>query len=260
MSHKMGLKSVRLSAAEREALAAKLLQQFHARFPLVRISALRPVAQKSDFSSLELVVGIAPESAQFASVKTALLTEICTGESASPRTNSRLYMQHGAHQVEVEFADPAHFDMTVDHLAYQELGRLVSKFVHVQGMSLSGRGLFYRVRDGERMVADIELANSWSHALAILGYDHARWNQGFKSLFDVFEFITSSPLFLAKCFAVKPSEPGSRQALRFVFADWLEHEVLPAPVADPLQWLFARVPGFEARYKAVVAANKKRRK
>lgn len=258
MSHKMGLKASRVSAADREVLITKLLELLHERFPLIRVSALRACADKADFSSLELVMGVGPDNAAFDSVKATLLALLCTGQSAT--AGARLYLEHGEYQVEVQFVEPAHFDMTVDYLAYQELGRLVSKFVHVQGLSLSGRGLLYRVRDGERMVADIELATSWSHALALLGYDHARWSQGFKSLFDVFEFITSSPLFLAKCFAIKPSEPGSRQALRFVFADWLEHEVLPAPVDDPLQWLFARVPGFETRYQAVIAADRKRRK
>ena len=257
MSINMGLKLARLSATEREALAAKLLPQLHTLYPHVRISTLKAIANKDTFSSLELVMGFSPESPLFETIKAGLLKNFCTGESTS--TNSRLYFQHGDNQVEVQFVEPEHFDMSVDYLAYQELGRLVSKFVHAQGLSLSGRDLRYRYRfNGDIMGADIVLANSWTHALEILGMDHARWTKGFADFDEVFEFVASSPLFLKSCYAVKDSEPGSRRAMRFVFAEWLENQVLPAPVENPLQWLFDRVPGFEIRYQAVVADNKKR--
>jgi len=257
MSIDMGLKVARLSATEREALAAKLLPQLHTTYPRTRVSTLKAIANKDTFSSLELVMGVAPKGATFEVIKAQLLRAFCTGESAS--TDTRLYFQHGNNQVEVQFVEPENFDMTVDYLAYQELGRLVSKFVHARGLSLSGRDLHYRYRfNGDIMGADLRLANSWSHALEILGMDHTRWTKGFADFDEVFEFVASSPLFLKSCFAVKDSEPGSRRALRFVFAEWLEHQVLPAPVENPLQWLFEKVPGFETRYHAVVADDQKR--
>lgn len=257
MSKQPALSSIRrMTVDERNGLITKLMPQLHSRFPRLRFETLTPCREKATFSNLELIIGVTPESKECEVVRTALIDHICTGENVGSR--SRLSLQHGVFQIDVYFVEPANVDTMVDFMSYQELGALMAKWVHAQGLSISERGLFYRLRRGEIMVADIELANSWSHALDILGYSHARWSEGFANLDEVFAFVSSSPLFLAECYPPKAdAKPGASLTLRHAFGAWLKTADIPAPVEHPLQWLFNRVPGFEIRYQAIKAADKK---
>jgi len=258
MGQKPNLEGVtRMSVADRVAAALVIATQLSQRFPGLRLGTLRSYRSKQDFSSLELLVAAPVEGPLRADLTQFFLQEVCTG--ASVVHDKRLALQYKEFKVDVLFVPPKHMDMTLAHLAYQELGELISKVAHAQGMSLSGEGLVYRVRDGVLMVADIELATTWESALELLGYSHSRWLEGFDGLDDVFAFVASSPLFMPSLFQLKaPAQPGARPTLRNAFAAWLEQKDLPEP-AVALPWLYERVPGFEARYKEIVAADKKRK-
>jgi len=248
----------RMTAAQHADAAAQILGRLHKRYPLLRAESLKAYSGKQSFSGLDLLVAIPETEHAFAELRGYITSEVATGDNICD--DERISLQYGQFQVDVAFVPAAHFDMAADYHAYQELGNLISKVAHARGLSLRPGRLAYRVRDGERMVADIELAHSWSRSLDILGYSHAEWQQGFTSLPDIFAFVASSPLFCPSLFPSKQmAKPGARPSLREAFATWLSTAELGTPAKDPLLWLFDQVPGFEVRYETVVANDSRKK-
>ena len=64
---------------------------------------------------------------------------------------------------------------------------------------------YYLLRDERKdhVLASIELHQNAPEVFDFLGYDYAKWQQGFQNLEDIFEFVVSSKWFSSEIFLLK---------------------------------------------------------
>lgn len=103
------------------------------------------------------------------------------------------------HNVQFDFISVDDYESSATnaytYFAYNDLGNLMGRIAHKMGFTYGHRGLVYKVRNKDRTLADIDVEVSAASAFNFMGYDHARWTKGFKTLTDIFEYAASSPFF-----------------------------------------------------------------
>lgn len=81
------------------------------------------------------------------------------------------------------------------YFSFNDLGNLIGRVAHSQGLKFGHEGLIYVLRDGDQLIQEITLTTNFDQALEYLGFDVQRYHQGFVSLVDIFEFVCSSKYF-----------------------------------------------------------------
>lgn len=98
-------------------------------------------------------------------------------------------------QVDIIIEPYKTYEMARDYFAYNDLGNLLGRMTKKLGFKLGHKGLSYIVRDGDYKVKEIFFSHYWDTALGLLDLDIDRYDEGFESLEDIFEFVASSPYF-----------------------------------------------------------------
>jgi hypothetical protein len=82
------------------------------------------------------------------------------------------------------------------YFAYNDLGNFIGRIAHKMGFKYGNDGLWKKLRDPKgHKYADICVSLDPAEVFAFLGYDYERWQHGFNTLEEVFEFATSTPYF-----------------------------------------------------------------
>lgn len=95
------------------------------------------------------------------------------------------------------------FEFAVNYLSYGDLGRLMGRVYRRLGVRYGISGLrVYPLRENgkELLKQPVTLTTDHAEALRFGGYDPDRFNQGFNTLEEVFEFVASSPFFNPEAF------------------------------------------------------------
>lgn len=134
--------------------------------------------------------------------------------------NSRGYVCNGdvtsmeIRNVQFDFIDclAVDKDWTEIYFAYNDLGNLMGRIANQMGFKYGHKGLIYMLRDDRKdhVLAAIELHQSAQEVFDFLGYDYAKWQQGFENLEDIFEFVVSSKWFNSEIFLLQNSNYTSR--------------------------------------------------
>lgn len=98
-------------------------------------------------------------------------------------------------QVDIIVEPTKTYEMARDYFAYNDLGNLLGRITKKLGFKLGHKGLSYIVRDGNYKIKEIFFSHYWDTALGLLELDIGRYDEGFDSLEDIFEFVASSPYF-----------------------------------------------------------------
>lgn len=132
------------------------------------------------------------------------------------------------------------FDSHLTYYAFNDLGNLMGRNAYGAGFRYGGAGLEYRVYD-ERFenthIGTVELTTDPFEAMKFLGYDPARWKQGFSSKQDIFEYAISSPLTYMDFFdlekrSYKARVRDAKRATYSEFLQWVSLQDLPASPPD----------------------------
>lgn len=81
------------------------------------------------------------------------------------------------------------------YFSYNDLGNLIGRIAHKFGLKHGHNGLFLPVRFGTHKATDILLTLDIRVTLDFLGLDYDRFNAGFDTLEDIFEYVASSTYF-----------------------------------------------------------------
>jgi hypothetical protein len=115
------------------------------------------------------------------------------------------------------------------YFAFNDLGNLIGRVAHSRGLKLGHDGLTYKFfGDNERhLFKEIHLLGDWKDILPVLGYDYERWEKGFDTLEDIFEFVVSSPFFNKSIYALENRNHAARtrdqkRKTYMEFLKWLE--------------------------------------
>ena len=98
-------------------------------------------------------------------------------------------------QVDLIFESEDNFDFATKYFAFNDLGNLIGRVAHRMGFKFGHDGVWFVMRDGDHVFGEICLTKDFSKGLTFFGFDAERYKQGFKTLEDIFTYVSSSKYF-----------------------------------------------------------------
>lgn len=143
-------------------------------------------------------------------------------------------------QIDLLYMAPEHVETALFYFAYNDLNNLVGRIAHKLGLKFGWDGLSYQIRtESGHRAESILLSRDPEQIYTFLGYDYARWQQGFENLEDIFSFVVSSPYFNAAIYDTEQLNHINRTRNRkrktyMTFLEWLAARPdLPAYAFEP---------------------------
>lgn len=210
----------RLIAAEYAPYEAEVLDQLSRVYQ--RFAPIRYYHHKPDFGDMDVVVADkALGRTDFAAFLSALGADDVV-------YNKDIYsFRYKDFQVDLIHVAPEHFDTALFYFAYNDLNNLIGRVAHKFGVKFGWDGLTYQIRtESGHRAQKIVLSTDPAAIYAFLGYDYARWQQGFDRLEDIFAFVASSPYFNPELYAFENlnhiNRTRNRKRQTYTrFLDWL---------------------------------------
>ncbi len=269
----------RLDRADFERVSARVAQVLGERFPGARVAVIPAYASKADFGDLDILLESEPaQAAGGTEALMALAREVFhatdlfkNGNVLSFDYRETARQTEPGFQVDVITMHGASFEFALNYFSFNDLGNLMGRTAHKQGCSFGHDGLWYYFRDGDYKFREVLLTRDFDTALVAMGYDPARFHQGFEGLEDIFGYVAGSAYFNRDIFLLENRNHQSRVRDRkrktyTEFLKWCEaRPALPAyPYpADKREWLahlFAQFPPFKGEYdQAQVDLERQRR-
>lgn len=149
--------------------------------------------KKSDFGDIDIVV------------KGAALTneEILSlwREIEISRNSNVISILYRGCQVDLNFQDE-HFDTSVQYYSWNDAPNFLGRVAKKLGLSLGHYGLALHIRLSEEdSCGKIIVSKDWSAIVDFLGFDAAKWNDGFDDALDLYQWISSSKYFNKELFS-----------------------------------------------------------
>lgn len=207
----------RLNAADFHAVAAAVVQALQDRFG-ARAQVIPSYGAKADFGDLDVIVEqekvLVPGDGHAA--LEAFAQEFGHARSFKPNGNVLSFdFRHSPEedegfQVDLILTPADEFDLAVNYFSFNDLGNLVGRTAHKMGFTYGHRGLLYPMRDGTHLFKTIDVCQDTDQALEFLGYDPARFRQGFETMEEIFHYVTSSKYFNREIFLLENRNHAAR--------------------------------------------------
>jgi hypothetical protein len=197
-----GLK--RLPATEYKDYEAKILTHLESLYQ--HFAPLRYYRQKPDFGDMDVVVAGEPVSRR---VFESFLKDIGADDVFY---NGSIYsFRYADFQVDLIHVDPALFETAQFYFAYNDLNNLIGRVAHAFGVKFGWDGLTYQIRtESGHRPQKIVLSRDPEQIYRFLGYDYARWQEGFDTLEAIFSFVASSRYFNPALYALQNLNHANR--------------------------------------------------
>ncbi|WLQ15761.1 hypothetical protein O5O45_07520 [Hahella aquimaris] len=171
----------------------------------------------------------------------------------------------GVFQVDLLYTPACQFDFALSYFSWNDAGNLMGRVAHKMGMKFGHNGLWLPFRDGDYLFTEVLVTRDFEKAVRFLGFDVARWKQGFDDLIQLYQFISDSKYFDKNIYllenrshnarvrdAKRPTYTGFLNWLREAytgedFKDW------PACKSTWLPQIFAEFPEAEAEWRVAEA-------
>lgn len=227
------VETIRLSKLDYAALAERALTELDAAWPLARPHLVRSYRAKPDYGDMDVVVDAEGVPADVAAELRRLF------QSTEVVHNGSVWScDVDGFQLDVLCMPSGDYETACDYFAYNDLGNLMGRVSRRMGFKYGHDGLSWQLRDGDQLVANVEVSKDMPKVFAFLGYDqpaadYATFENGFESLLDVFRFVTTSPWFDPTAYALESRNHTARIRDRKrpsyrTFLEWLERERVPA--------------------------------
>ena len=180
----------------------------------------------------------------------------CQVHPKAPQFHTALPLDEGgALQVDFQMIPELTFDYAKDYFAWNDL----SKLMQILGRSMSGLnfgvdGLSRSVKHKGQVIGRATFTYNFSEALGFLGFDVARFNQGFDNLEAMYEFVAKHPNFNSSMYQWENRTSRGRgqdmdRPTYLGFLEWMKGRDLPleAP-ADETDWVAMAYERFPAAY------------
>lgn len=258
----------------RPAVYFALKERIQARLSTLfaHVAVPREAPGKADYGDLDFVVAEPVEEVTLDMIKDALAAEHSIGGDtanfavAMPESSpsERAYVQIDVHKC----ATVAEFDRVVFFHGYGDLGMMLGLLARSYGLSLGQNGLKIVVGsadDGEP--PSFFLSADFPHILHFFGLDLARWEAGFASQTDVFEWVRSGRFFHPMCLRESYRRAHTRRD-RVMYQNFLLYVrdldagdayagIVPATPHNVVE-LAKREFGKKEEYDALVRENRRR--
>lgn len=164
-------------------------------------------------------------------------------------------------QVDLIQIAPEFVPTSIAYYSYNDLGNFIGRIAHKMGVKFGHEGLLYLYRDGNYLFDTLTVSQDNDAILTSLGFDPKRYNQGFDTLQDIFEFASSTRYFNKDLFLLENRNHRARtrdrkRANYTAFLEYITHNDLPqyeyAENEDKRVWLphlFKHFPNFQAQFE-----------
>lgn len=88
------------------------------------------------------------------------------------------------------------------YMAWNDLGNFIGRVARSINFKYGQDGLTYPLRISDHWSMDIPVSDDMPRVLEFLGYDSKRWEEGFDTREDIFEYAMQTPLFNALYFSL----------------------------------------------------------
>lgn len=222
----------RQPAADYRAITSAVIDRLRALFPGIGCQPILAYASKESFGDSDILI----ESTRLPpgwidQIKAAFAPQdlIVNGDVVSFDFRSM--------QIDLITTPADEMAFAASYYAFNDLGNLMGRIAHKMGLKYGHDGLWKLLRDQDQVFAEILITRDVAKTFALLGYDHARYLQGFDTLQDVFEFAASTPYFHRQIYLLDNRNAASRvrDAKRpsyTAFLQWIDDK----PELDRYTW------------------------
>jgi hypothetical protein len=208
----------RIPAERYKELSALVQQRFTTLFGQ-RPDIVPSYAQKPDFGDCDMIVTSAELPALWR-------------EGLAAASSSRGWLVNGdvtsmeVENVQFDFISVPRKarDFAYVYFAFNDLGNLMGRVAHRMGFKYGHLGFQRVLRDGGHIYATIDTTEDVAEVFDFLGYDYARWQQGFATLEEIFQFTASSQYFNPDIYLLHNRNAASRirDAKRKTYMEFLQ--------------------------------------
>lgn len=174
-------------------------------------------------------------------------------------------------QVDFSKVKPWELNSSFIYFSWNDLGNLMGKIYHKFGLKYGHRGLTMPLREGTHQFSEIEISQDHANNIfPFLDLDFNRFQEGFDTLEDVYQFVVSSKYFNPDIFKYENLNHTNRcrdkkRPTYSGFLAWIkEQEGLPSfnfssDKQEYLAMIFEYFPGSKERYQEEVRKLEERR-
>lgn len=122
----------------------------------------------------------------------------------------------------------ADYETSIAYYSFNDVGNILGRFCHKLGLKFGHTGLLYPLRsDGRSIRKEIVISRDVNEILRFLGLNSSKWNTGFTTLEDIFEWVSTGQYFDPTIFERGEmsviNEKRDRKRKTFSkFLDWVE--------------------------------------
>ncbi len=257
----------RLNKPDFDRVSQEVVRGLLERFPSARVEVIPAYASKADFGDLDVLTtsedmqahGGGEALAKFAVERFHATDLFKNGNVLSFDYRESATTTEPGFQVDVITMPRAAFGFALNYFSFNDLGNLIGRTAHKQGASFGHDGLWYYFRDGDYKFREVLLTMDFDLALRYLGYEPARFHQGFEDLQAIFEYVSGSEFFNRDIFLLENRNYQSRVRDRkrktyTEFLQWCEARpalkafTYPAEKATWLPRMFEWFPHFRGEF------------
>lgn len=130
-------------------------------------------------------------------------------------------------QVDLIMSPEEHFYNHFFYMSYNDLGNFIGRLAHSLGLKYGQEGLWYNHYYKGTKLGRIIISKDYREIFNYLDLNYDRWEEGFNSLIEIFEFVGESKLFDPAMFQLKSlnkinRERNLKRKSYISFLEWID--------------------------------------
>ena len=155
-----------------------------------RVIPVKAYAAKESFGDMDVIL----ESNGLDSSFEKTLTELFKPKEMVK--NGKVWsLEYKEFQIDIILTPTNEMMFAETYYAFNDLGNLMGRIAHKFGLKYGHNGLWYMLRDDTYLIDEICVSMDVRDVFEFLDYDYDVWRNGFETLEDVFNFVTTSKYF-----------------------------------------------------------------
>lgn len=188
--------AVRLGKDDFLRVQNDVVEKLSSHFNELNIAPLKYYRNKKDFGDLDILICAKKPERKY---HESLLNKWFGATKYYHNGNITSFDYHlddRTFQVDLIYTSYDDFETSKFYFSYNDLNNLVGRIAHKLGVKFGFDGLTYQIRTESGKKADkIYLSKEPEEIYSFLGLDYSRYERGFESLEDIFDYVASSKYF-----------------------------------------------------------------
>ena len=127
-------------------------------------------------------------------------------------------------QIDLIVTKPSEFKTSLDYGHWNDCGNLVGRISHKLGLKFGHDGTTLIIKENDQVMGEIVVTRNTCDLFDLLGLDYEQWKNGFDTLEDMFEWVSSSTYFNPDIYLLdnRNNHSRARDAKRKTYHAFLE--------------------------------------